>query len=343
MATLKEFAKKIYYQINKPTEFAPETLPWIDHEGADISKFIQNYSNNRELPYNLEEKLNFWKKNGYVVLEQIIPHELIDLYWADVMELVNNPSKFKTFVQIDKDEYKPNLLRHAHEWTTEQILGKMVKINDIHNQSLAAKKLFLYKDIIAFLDAIFQKPIVGMQSLSFLYGSQQPTHADYPWVTAKIPSNLAAAWIPVEDVHINSGPLYYFAGSHQKVKKFDFGNGIYYSGQYSTKTPLDYANYLNNACEKLGLEKQTLLIKKGDILIWHSALVHGGSIINDHNQTRKSFVCHYSTVDGLPFHRAAPMEEPKKFVLNNATLYEDPRLPEQENILSERGEMFKEI
>ncbi|UTA70189.1 phytanoyl-CoA dioxygenase family protein [Emticicia sp. 21SJ11W-3] len=341
MSQLKELAKKIYYRINGPRDFDTETLPWIDRENADISEFLKTHQQRADLPYNLEEKLNFWKENGYVVLEQVIPHELIDLYWSDVMELINNPSKFKTYVQIDRDEFKPKLMRHAYEWTTGQILGKMVKINDFHNQSLAAKKLFLYKDIISFLEAIFNSPVVGMQSLSFLYGSQQPTHADYPWVTAKIPSNLAAAWIPVEDVHINSGPLYYFAGSHKKVKKFNFGNGIFYSGQYSTKTPLDYARYLDDQCKELNLEKQTLLIKKGDVLIWHSALVHGGSIINDPNQTRKSFVCHYSSAQALPYHREAPGVEPKKFKLNNGTVYEDPRIPEQENLLKERGESFK--
>lgn len=341
MSAVKELAKKIYYRLNGPKEFDQETIPWIDRENANIHEYLASHPQRKDLPYNMEEKLNFWKENGYVVLEQIIPHELIDLYWADVMEVVNNPAKFKTYIQIDREEYKPNLMRHAHEWTTEQILGKMVKINDIHNQSLAAKKLFLYKDIISFLEAIFDSRIVGMQSLSFLYGSQQPTHADYPWVTAKIPSNLAASWIPVEDVHVNSGPLYYYAGSHLKVKKFNFGNGIFYNNQYSTKTPLEYAGYLDKQCEELGLEKQTLLVKKGDVLIWHSALVHGGSIIKDPAQTRKSFVCHYSSEQALPFHRAAIGVEPKKFKLNNATLYEDPRIPEQENILKERGESFK--
>jgi hypothetical protein len=108
---------------------------------------------------------------------------------------------------------------------------------------------------------------------------------------------------------------------------------------------------INVSLKDLGLEKVLIdkvfiknndSIKKGDILIWHSALVHGGSLINDPNQTRKSFVCHYSTEQGLPFHRAAPHDKPKKFTLNNASLYEDPRIPDQENILSERGNSYKD-
>jgi phytanoyl-CoA hydroxylase len=339
MSQLREFAKKIYYRLKGPKEFDQNTLPWIDYENPDIEGFVKNFAKAKHLPYNLEEKLKFWKENGYVVLEQIVPHELIDTYWNDVNQLIDNPKQFKTQVQIDLDQYKPNLMREANEWKTEQIKGKMVKINDFHNQSVAAKKLLMHKHILAFLEAVFGKQVVAMQTLSFLYGSQQPTHADYPWVTAKIPSQLAASWIPVEDVHPNSGPLYYFAGSHRKVKKFNFGNGIFYNSVYSTKTPLDYADYLNNACQKLGLDKRVLLIKKGDVLIWHSALVHGGSLINDPNQTRKSYVCHYSTKEGLPYHRSYSDQKPIVREMNGGILYEDPRFPDQEDILK-AGEAF---
>ncbi len=339
MSQLKQFLKKIYYRLKGPTEFDQATLPWIDAANPDIAGFVKKFDKTNGLPYNLEEKLKFWHENGYVILEQVAPHELIDLYWSDVEELIENPKKFKTQVQIDLDQYKPNFMRHAYEWTTEQIRGKMVKINDIHNQSVAAKKLLMHKHILAFLEAVFGQQVAAMQSLSFLYGSQQPTHADYPWVTAKIPSQLAASWIPAEDVHINSGPLYYYAGSHRKVKKFNFGNGIFFNSLNSTKTPLEYAKYLNDTCQKLGLDKRVLLIKKGDVLIWHSALVHGGSLINDPNQTRKSYVCHYSTVEGLPYHRSHPDEAPIKREINGGVLYEDPRFPDQEDIMK-RGESY---
>lgn len=60
---------------------------------------------------------------------------------------------------------------------------------------------------------------------------------------------------------------------------------------------IQFSEYLDKVCKELGIEKKILLIKKGDILIWHGGLAHGGNTINNSEMTRKSFVCHYSTLE----------------------------------------------
>jgi ectoine hydroxylase-related dioxygenase (phytanoyl-CoA dioxygenase family) len=49
-----------------------------------------------------------------------------------------------------------------------------------------------------------------------------------------------------------------------------------------------------------GLERQTFTCKRGDVLIWHTGLMHGGMAIDDPEKTRKSFVVHYSTAADYP-------------------------------------------
>ena len=44
------------------------------------------------------------------------------------------------------------------------------------------------------------------------------------------------------------------------------------------------------------------LAKKGDVLIWHANLVHGGMPIEDKNTTRKSMVIHYYADDVIKYH-----------------------------------------
>ncbi|MEZ4902569.1 MAG: phytanoyl-CoA dioxygenase family protein [Spirosomataceae bacterium] len=170
-----------------------------------------------------------------------------------------------------------------------------------------------------------------MQRLAFMYGSQQPTHQDFPWVTAHPASHLAAAWIPLEDIRADSGPLYYYVGSH-KMPKFNFGNGILFNNR-STKTPLEFADYLDKTCTELKYPKDTLLIKRGDVLIWHAALAHGGDIISNPAQTRKSYVCHYTTQGALPFHRHRFGQEPVSEYYNGIGIYQNPDFSDQENIL----------
>lgn len=323
-----ESLKDQYFPI---TEFDPATLPWIDRPNPDIAGFLKKNPPRFEVPYDMAGKLKDWERNGYVVLEQVIPEEMIDKFWGDFRELVNNPEKYDLSVRIDLEEFKPNQERNIKDFPKTALQGKYVKINDFHNSSVAGKKLMTHPFIVSFLEAIFNQKVVVMQSLVFMYGSQQPTHQDFPWVTAKIPSHLAAAWIALEDITIDSGPLYYYIGSH-KMPKFNFGRGILFKPD-SNKTPLEFADYLDKTGTDLNLPKETLLIKKGDVLIWHSALAHGGSVITNPDQTRKSFVCHYSTEQALPYHRNFPAQEPVKQEYNGVYIYNNPLLPQSEDVL----------
>ena len=320
------------------TEFDPQTLPWIDRENADIEAFLKTYQPPFGVSYNMADKLKFWRKNGYVILEQSISEQYLDAFWEDIEELIEHPDRYKLSVRIDLPQFQPNPEREIKDFPREALKGKYVKLNDFHSLSVAGKKLMSHPAIVTFLDAIFQQKVVGMQSLTFMYGSQQPSHQDYPWVTATIPSHLAAAWIPLEDIKIDSGPLYYYVGSH-KMPKFNFGNGIL-SNERSIKTPIEFAAYLDKTCPEMGYPKETLLIKRGDVLIWHSALAHGGGMITNPDQTRKSYVCHYSTEEALPFHRAKPGEVPTKHLYNGMDFYQHPYFGEQESILT-RGEKLK--
>ena len=51
-------------------------------------------------------------------------------------------------------------------------------------------------------------------TLHLNYGSSQPLHVDALYMKPSTPFNLAAAWVALEDVHPDSGPLQYVPGSH---------------------------------------------------------------------------------------------------------------------------------
>jgi hypothetical protein len=84
----KQYIKK--QLITFPTDFDQLTLPWIDVAKADIPEFVNQYTFSDHLPFDLQEKLTFWEKNGYVILENIIPEDLIDFYMKDVDELIQH-------------------------------------------------------------------------------------------------------------------------------------------------------------------------------------------------------------------------------------------------------------
>ena len=92
---------------------------------------------------------------------------------------------------------------------------------------------------------------------------------------------------------------------------------------------------------KKKLKKETLLIKKGDVLIWHASLVHGGDPIINPELTRKSFVCHYSSQEGYQWHRKAMGQEPTRFKYNGGEVFDNPSLQGIENSFK-AGESYQE-
>ena len=99
-----------------------------DRKEANVNDFIKNYQPPFEVSYNLAEKLKFWQKNGYVVLEQSIQAELLDLFWSDVEELVEHPEKYKMWARIDLPKFDPVRERPIKDFSTEDLKGKYVKL-----------------------------------------------------------------------------------------------------------------------------------------------------------------------------------------------------------------------
>ena len=64
----------------------------------------------------------------------------------------------------------------------------------------------------------------------------------------------------------------------------------------------EYEKMLESKIIEHDIKKVTFSAKKGDLLIWHANLLHGGSKINEVNLTRKSMVAHYYAEGVLCYH-----------------------------------------
>jgi ectoine hydroxylase-related dioxygenase (phytanoyl-CoA dioxygenase family) len=108
------------------------------------------------------------------------------------------------------------------------------------------------------------------------------------------PGYLIATWTALEDCTEDNGPLFYYPGSHRlpivTTEDYDSGNTFFTIGEHSNR---HYENKIAEVIAQNGLQKQLFLAKRGDVLIWHANLLHGGSPILRPGATRKSMVCHY--------------------------------------------------
>ncbi|MEZ4902568.1 MAG: hypothetical protein R2822_12860 [Spirosomataceae bacterium] len=150
LSQIKQKVLKVKEELLPQTEFDASTLPWIDREDANVDEFIKTYQAPFQVSFDVSDKLKFWQKNGYVVLEQVIPAQMLDTFWADVEELVEHPAQYKMWARIDLPKFDPKRERPISEFTTEDLKEKYVKLNDFHNLSVAGKKLMTHPAIVTF-------------------------------------------------------------------------------------------------------------------------------------------------------------------------------------------------
>jgi ectoine hydroxylase-related dioxygenase (phytanoyl-CoA dioxygenase family) len=147
------------------------------------------------------------------------------------------------------------------------------------------------------------KEVIPFQTLNFIKGSGQRAHSDSIHMTTYPLGYLIAVWVALEDIDPESGPLFYYPGSHQLpyLLNNDFGN-ISNAWMLGKKKYSDYEDVIEDLINKKMMQPKVFLPKKGDILVWHANLLHGGLPIKNSARTRKSMVIHYYAKDVIKYH-----------------------------------------
>jgi ectoine hydroxylase-related dioxygenase (phytanoyl-CoA dioxygenase family) len=136
------------------------------------------------------------------------------------------------------------------------------------------------------------------------------------------------AWVALDDVDSTNGALIAVKGSHNlpEADLMELKNRFFPNSDVPpSSTPLfnAYNDALVEAANKAGLPVVECIVKKGDLIIWNPATLHGGLPHIDKTRTRRSFVMHI-TPKNMPmrhmdyfFHRDRPIVGPDEKIYFN--------------------------
>lgn len=178
--------------------------------------------------------------------------------------------------------------------------GKLMFV--IHHSEII-KNIGNDKSLLEFLSVLMDGQAKLFQSINFINGSQQKTHSDSIHMTTYPLGGLLGVWIALEDIDENNGALHYIPGSHKLPyflnSDYDNEGDTLRIGKKSYK---EYEEFLEEKVKELGLKKEIFRAKKGDLLIWHANILHGGEPHLDKSRTRKSLVYHYFDENSVCYH-----------------------------------------
>ena len=234
-----------------------------------------------------------WMRNGFVILPGAVDAAAIDAAMDDLERAYDGALRRKM-------SYWDDTGHHYEAARRENMRKPDAKLLDLHDVSEAAQAIQFASPLGRFLEILFERPALAFQSLGFYYGSRQPVHQDTAFVRVSSPMEFVASWIALEDIVPGSGELEYYPGSHALPLHLFKGQSPWV--QPGDKEVEAFSDLLHSKAKQAGLSIQRFLPRKGDVLIWSAALMHGGSPVDNPGQTRKSLVTHYCPADQQPMY-----------------------------------------
>ena len=260
---------------------------WIDQRdaGARITALRRNGHISEEDARMLEH----FRTEGFVKLT-------LDTAQKSIDELVGDLDRLWAEKPVDALYAAGHPFLRPMSLATDEERRPGVRIQEVQSHSRAARRIYLHPRLHYAATLILGEPVLAIQSILFEYGSAQALHRDPVFVPTPVPGHLLAAWIALEDIHPDSGPLRYVPRSH-RFPPFEFRPGLYrYDPRLVSEADSQREQeWLVEEMAHEGTAPVTFTPKKGEAFLWHAALYHGGEPIRDQSRTRKSYVVHYST------------------------------------------------
>jgi len=262
-------------------EYFPDSgpKPWLDRD---------NWSQQIEtLPAEQAALCRHWAETGYVILPKLIPDSLLDGAWQAYEQSVQGGNITLAPEPAADGDPLPGRCLNPHK--------------RVRPFCSVAKR----PELMRWLQRLLGHPVKLLQTIASHKGSQQSAHSDSIHMTTYPLGYLAAAWIAFEDIRTDSGPLEFYPGSHRLPYVFSRDLQISVDDMKKdgyTSYRARYEPHVQRLIAEHGLQPKYFEARKGDVLIWHANLLHGGSQRRDLGLTRKALVGHYFAVGAFVYH-----------------------------------------
>ena len=256
----------------------PHTGPhaWLDQ--PDALERIDEKLARGELTDEEAAHCKHWAEQGYVILPGLIEVPLLTAVWASYEHAIAKGKLQLPVERAAEDDPHPGRFLNPHK-----------KAGDFC-------QVLKHPALARWMRTLLERNARPLQTIASHKGSQQGVHSDSIHMTTFPLGYLTAAWIAFEDIHPDSGPLVYYPGSHKLPYVFSKDVNISeenFREEGYTPYHARYEPHIQKLIEQHGLQAKHFHAKKGDVLIWHANLLHGGSARRNMALTRKALVCHF--------------------------------------------------
>lgn len=289
------FETLAHHPVTPANNLAPDAnpdfqIPWfMRRDFEQDSRYLELADDTRALAAD-------FMRDGFIVIKGDIDRDLCD---ATV-------SRFNQFTSLNHEYFDP---RRDEFGLLHRIINLHLVLPDIFDVFSSASRT------LALQDALFNAPTSVYTTLYYERGSSQPVHRDTPYFTTRPEYNYFGTWFALEDAHSENGCLEVIRSGHliPEIDRKEFAKANNSSDEIKSIDPRLFDLYQEEVarlCQDAHLETIEVPLEKGDVLIWHPQLPHGGSPIRNRTLTRHSIVAH-TVARGTPVYQAEAFFNPE--------------------------------
>ena len=245
------------------------SMPWVE------SPFFESILQNLDVSEELKSMARKYNKDGYVILDLNLDDDIIFKINEDVKQII----KSKNFVGQEKYEYTDHR-RLFQAWKKSKNVRSLTK-----NEKILSALRFLYN----------REPF-AFSTINFTNPTSQPLHSDTIHFNSYPKGWMVGVWVAFEDCDVSNGALRVVKGSH-KWKEYDYNciNIIHPDNRDDgeKKSYRDYDQFVRRLVVSKNAKEDSVVMKKGQAIIWSANLLHGGTPVENDKVTRRSQAIHY--------------------------------------------------
>jgi len=221
-----------------------------------------------------QEVIENYHRDGFAVLRNAIPSELIDSYLDSFDSTEIQPREFGKF-EVDDGDLPGTYL------DTKEIID-----------------ILCGKTISSFLEEA-GRAVALHKSATYITTSEKGWHQDCALPNRESGDNYTGAWVALEDITEEAGPMEMVIGSHNwDLDLYQIYNAVRDGKPY--RDGFNSNDFFSEEIKKRNSEIFKFTAQKGDVMVWHGYLVHRGSMATNLSSTRKSLVGHYCNTNANP-------------------------------------------
>lgn len=268
-----------------------------------------------------------FKKNGYYIFSNIFSDRDIDPIINELYKIRSKRNKPYYFSQATHRIIPFNFDKYGYLSESIQGFTRQWNIKGLAN---TGEKVLLGSKMLRVLNSVFPqfKDFVQQNNMLFDKSMETIDHIDSWYLDTHPKGYLVGAWVALENIHPDCGPFRVYPGSHLDIDPYILQN-------------LNHSNFVKKISDiKKDYKSKELIIKKGDVVIWDSRLIHGASKIKNEFFSRKSLTAHYYPIN-CTIQTKGIFSRQNRIYLALRKIYQHPELSKDHSIFQLNSKLIR--